>query len=70
MEHGTNGARPRGRLGRLTEQEQLLVLRRRSGLTMADLEEELGCSRYWIWKMESGRAPADRLWAFWRKRKN
>lgn len=64
---------PRGRAwavepDRPTAQERCLVLRRRAGLTQAQVARHLGCSRWWVNQMENGNAPVRALAEFWRGR--
>lgn len=59
---------PRVSVGRLTEAEAVHILRRRAGISAAAMAELLGVSRWWLCRMESGTAPADRLADYWRAR--
>lgn len=59
---------PRVSLGRLTQGEAMHILRRRAGVSAAAMAELLGVSRWWLCRMESGTAPADRLADYWRAR--
>lgn len=52
-------------LGRLSLPEQCVVLRRRAKQTADDVATAIGCSRYWLHKMETGDAPIDQLKAHW-----
>lgn len=45
----------------LTDNEQATILRRREGLTQKDVADEIGMSRYWVSKMETGGADAERI---------
>ena len=58
---------PKIKIDRLAPHERMRIYRRRSGLSMVDLEFRVGCTRYWIWKMETGRAPVTRLQMYWEK---
>lgn len=49
-----------------TERERYWLLRRRAGLTQAEVASDLGVSRLWVCRMERGGAPADRLREYWR----
>lgn len=46
---------PRVRLGPLSLHEQAFVVRRRSGLTVRQVAEQMGLSRQWISEAERGR---------------
>lgn len=52
-------------LGALRPHESCYLLRRRAGLKLRDIADALGTSRWWVTQMESGRAPIDRLLAYW-----
>jgi transcriptional regulator with XRE-family HTH domain len=49
----------------LEAHERCLLYRRRAGYTQKRVAEELEMSRYWINKMENGRAPCDDLLWYW-----
>ena len=55
-------------IGHVTEAEEFVILRRRSGLTVAQICEKIGVSRWWLRQMETGVAPLDRLRQFWETR--
>ena len=55
-------------LGRITEAEEYVIRRRRSGLTVAQVCEKMGVSRWWLRQMETGSAPIDRLRSYWEAR--
>ena len=50
----------------LTEQETFMLLRKRSMKSVAELARLLGCTRYWLWKMETGRVNPWPLRLYWR----
>ena len=52
-------------LGKLRRWEELMLLRRRAGLTQGELASALGCTRRWVVLMESGRAPIRVLEEYW-----
>lgn len=52
-------------LGELTEAEQCLILRRRSGLTQEECAEKLGIARFWFNQMEIGKVSCAELVKFW-----
>ena len=54
------------KLGRLEDHERCVVHRRRAKLTIRELAERLGRSRWWINQMELGYAPCEELLAFWK----
>ena len=56
------------KVGKLTEAEALVIRRRRSGLTVAQVCEKMSISRWWLRQMETGVAPIDRLREFWERR--
>lgn len=60
--------RPVPPLGSLTPQEQCIIRRRRAGLLQQEVASALGCSRFWVMRMETGEAPVDRLVEFWASR--
>jgi DNA-binding XRE family transcriptional regulator len=45
--------------------EQCLIWRRRSGWTQQACADLMGITRYWYNLMENGKAPSDKLEAFW-----
>ena len=55
-------------VGRLTPNEAATVQRRRAGLTVADVADQMGLSAWWVTQMERGSAPCDRLLEFWLRR--
>ena len=59
---------PEPTLGRLTEVEGCVILRRRTGLSRTALAKLVSISEWWLTQMERGRIPADRLIEFWRNR--
>ena len=48
--------------------EQCTILRRRAGLTVAELAEKMNVDRYTVSMMERGHRVSDRLVAYWKKR--
>lgn len=54
------------KLGSLKEEDILRILRRRSGKTVKELAEEVGCCQWWYRQMEMGRADSTRLREFWK----
>ena len=52
-------------LGKLLPHEACFIRRRRAGITLAQLAATLGVSRWWLCKMEYGKANTDRLVAHW-----
>ena len=61
---------PTPSLGHLSKLEGYVILRRRAGVTVAELAQVLGTSSWWVTRMEAGNAPADRLLTFWAKMEN
>lgn len=59
---------PSPRAIRPTPLEELVILRRRSGLTQDEVAHSLGLSRQWVNKMELGKIEATRLQEFWERR--
>jgi DNA-binding XRE family transcriptional regulator len=55
-------------LGELTEDEQCLILRRRSGLTQENCAEKIGITRFWFNQMETGKVSCADLVKFWESR--
>lgn len=56
---------PRKNLGQLKVNELCYLFRRRKGITQRQLAVALGCTRLWLIQMEDGRAPVERLRAYW-----
>lgn len=52
-------------VGRLTDYEQCLILRRRHGLTMQEVADDAGISRWSVVQIEGGSASAARLVEYW-----
>lgn len=52
----------------LEPHEQCFIWRHRSGWTQQECADLMGITRYWYNLMENGRAPSDRLEAFWNER--
>lgn len=52
-------------IGMLALHEICFIRRKHSGFALGDLAEKLGVSRWWLCKMEYGRANCDRLVAYW-----
>lgn len=52
-------------LGKLLPHEVCFILRRRAGMSLKDLADALGVSRWWACKMEYGRANVERLVDYW-----
>lgn len=52
----------------LEPHEQCFLWRHRSGWTQQECADLMGITRYWYNLMENGRAPSDRLEAFWDER--
>jgi DNA-binding XRE family transcriptional regulator len=52
----------------LEPHEQCFLWRYRSGWTQQECADLMGITRYWYNLMENGRAPSDRLEAFWNER--
>jgi transcriptional regulator with XRE-family HTH domain len=49
----------------LKPHERCLIRRRRERITQAAMARQLGCSRWWLNRMEQGKAPADALVSYW-----
>lgn len=49
----------------LTDHECCLIYRLRSNMTQKQVAEELGVSRIWVNRMETGKAGCDRLLEYW-----
>jgi transcriptional regulator with XRE-family HTH domain len=45
--------------------EACLILRKRLGLTLDQLSDEMGISKWWLCLMEQGKAPVGRLSSYW-----
>lgn len=57
---------PRGLAKVVPEEfEAAYILRRRAGLTIAELADEVGLSAWWLTQIERGEAPAASVVAFW-----
>ena len=52
-------------IGALQAHERCLLMRRRCGMTQAQVAKKLGCSRYWLGLQELGKVPCDDLTWFW-----
>lgn len=52
----------------LTAAELCFIWRRRTGETQKKLAEEVGVTRYWLMLMETGKAPSEKLEAYWNGR--
>ena len=52
-------------LKNLKPHERAIIYRRRAGLRQADIAASLGCSRYWVHRMETGIENADNLILYW-----
>jgi len=48
-------------IGSLATHEEAMILRRRAGHTQKEIAGEIGLSRHWVSKMETGQAPCERL---------
>lgn len=66
-EHDAAEGAPSPALGKLTQQDEFLILRRRSGKTIKELCVEVDCCPWWFRQMELGIVPNDRLVEFWSK---
>lgn len=49
----------------LKPHERCLILRRRKRLTQATVARHMHCSRWWLNRMEQGKAPSDDLEVYW-----
>lgn len=49
----------------ITAEEYCVLMRQRYGITQVEIAEALGCSRVWVNMMETGKAPIDKLLAYW-----
>lgn len=56
-------------IGELLPHEACMILRKRKGLTLADLAGKLGVTPWWLCLMEQGKAPVATLLKFWTARK-
>jgi hypothetical protein len=56
---------PRRHLGELKPHEVCFLLRRRAGKTQREVAAAIGCTRFWVIKMEGGKAPVERLREYW-----
>ena len=54
-------------MGDLTEPERCLIWRRRIGMTIPKIADEIGRSRYWVNLMEQGKVPHAELYEYWMK---
>lgn len=61
-----HGGCPRVAIGKLKECEQFSLVRRRAGMSVTELAEAMGISRWWLTRMENGTAPLDRLQEYWK----
>lgn len=52
-------------IGPLQPHERCLLLRRRARLTQAEVAQDIGCSRWWLNRMEQGLVDADALLEYW-----
>ena len=50
---------------KLRPHERCLILRRRKKLTQAAVARNMRCSRWWLNRMEQGKAPVGQLEAYW-----
>jgi hypothetical protein len=56
---------PKINLGKLGENEECYLFRKRSGKTQETIASAIGCSKYWIYLQEIGKVPCTRLLEFW-----
>jgi DNA-binding XRE family transcriptional regulator len=49
----------------ITAQEYCVLMRQRYGVTQEDIADALGVTRVWVNMMEAGRAPVEKLLAYW-----
>ena len=54
-------------VGKLAKHETCLIARLRAKMTRRKLARKLRISEFWLYKMESGTAPTDRLLTYWQK---
>lgn len=66
-EAGKLDSLPTVQLGALKPNEHCFILRRRSGLTQKTLAKKIGVCRFYLYGMELGQFPADRLMEYWVK---
>lgn len=59
------GLPPEKEITHIEPHEQFVIYRMRAGMTQRDLAKRMGMSIKWVWKMENGLAPLDRLVQFW-----
>jgi DNA-binding XRE family transcriptional regulator len=55
-------------LDKLRPNEACRVLRMRKGLTLGDVADKLGVTKWWLCLMEQGKAPVATLLKFWTRR--
>ena len=55
----------RKKVFKMVQYERCLIRRRREDLTQAAVAKEMGCSRWWLNRMEQGQAPAGELAWYW-----
>ena len=63
-----NGVPVTTSIGKLTEQEQCVILRRRKSISVEHLAKKLKCCKQWLRDMERGNASIERLFNYWKKR--
>lgn len=63
----TKEGKRQAKLTSLEDYEKCFLLRRRSGKLQRELAQEVGCSRLWLNKMETGQAGCDDLVAYWKR---
>lgn len=56
---------PRVEVGPLERHERCFLTRRRYGMSLKQLAEELGVSPWWATQMEQGKVPPDKLEKHW-----
>lgn len=59
------GPKPLKPLKQLKDHERCFIARRRAGETIETTAATLGVCRYWVYCMEKGDAPVDRLLTHW-----
>ena len=59
---------PNIRILPLSAAELCFLWRRRTGETQKKMAEDMGVARYWLMLMETGKAPSDKLEAYWNGR--
>ena len=52
-------------IGKLLPHEACFIMRRRAEMTLDDLSEETGLSKWWLCLMERGNAPVATLVEYW-----